>query len=87
MKNRREANNARRSGPPPMIRNSTAEFLVFTAKAGDSIEVRYEDETIWLPQKQMAALFDVHSDGQRHQPADGHGQIAPLSGQRRSPCC
>lgn len=42
-----------------LIRNSTAEFLVFTAKAGDSIEVRYEDETIWLPQKQMAALFDV----------------------------
>ena len=43
----------------PLIRNSTAEFLVFTAKAGNNIEVRYEDETIWLPQKHMAALFDV----------------------------
>lgn len=42
-----------------MIRNSTAEFLVFTAKAGDNIEVRYEDETIWLPQKLMASLFGV----------------------------
>lgn len=42
------------------IRNSTAEFLIFTAQAGESgIEVRYEDETVWLTQKMMAALFDV----------------------------
>lgn len=42
------------------IRNSTAEFLIFTAQAGEnSIEVRYEDETIWLTQKLIAALFDV----------------------------
>lgn len=42
------------------IRNSTAEFLIFTAQAGeDRIEVRFEDETIWLTQKLMAALFDV----------------------------
>jgi hypothetical protein len=42
------------------IRNSTAEFLIFTAQAGtNAIEVRYEDETIWLTQKLMAALFDV----------------------------
>lgn len=43
-----------------LMRNSTAEFLIFTSRAGDeSIEVRYEDETIWLSQKMMAALFDV----------------------------
>lgn len=43
-----------------LIRNSTAEFLIFTAASGEgSIEVRYEDETIWLSQKMMAALFDV----------------------------
>ncbi len=43
-----------------MIRNSTADFLIFTAQEGeDSIEVRYEDETIWLSQKLMAKLFDV----------------------------
>lgn len=43
-----------------LIRNSTAEFLIFTGQAGDqSIEARYEDETIWLSQKLMAALFDV----------------------------
>ncbi len=42
------------------IRNSTAEFLVFTNQTGDkSIEVRYEDETIWLSQRMMAELFDV----------------------------
>ncbi len=32
-----------------MIRNSTAEFLMFTADShGDGIEVRFENETIWL---------------------------------------
>lgn len=42
------------------IRNSTAEFLIFTVQSGEeSIEVRYEDDTIWLTQKLMAALFDV----------------------------
>jgi hypothetical protein len=42
------------------IRNSTAEFLIFTGQSGGkSIEVRYEDETIWLTQKLMAELFDV----------------------------
>ena len=44
----------------PLIRNSTAEFLIFTSQAGDqSIEARYEDETVWLSQKLMASLFDV----------------------------
>ena len=42
------------------IRNSTAEFLIFTNQAGESgIEVRYEAESIWLTQKLMAELFDV----------------------------
>jgi hypothetical protein len=43
-----------------MIRNSTAEFLIFTGQnGGHNIETRYEDETIWLSQKLMAQLFDV----------------------------
>ena len=43
-----------------IIRNSTAEFLTFEIQAKeDSIDVRYEDETIWLTQKIMSALFDV----------------------------
>jgi hypothetical protein len=42
------------------IRNSTAEFLVFTSQNKTStIEVRYEDKSIWLSQKLMAELFDV----------------------------
>ncbi len=42
------------------IRNSTAEFLIFTSQAGeDGIEIRYQDESIWLTQKLMAELFDV----------------------------
>jgi len=43
-----------------LIRNSTAEFLIFTGQAGEqSIEARYEDETTWLTHKLMATLFDV----------------------------
>jgi hypothetical protein len=43
-----------------IIRNSTAEFLMFTADSKqDGIEVRFEDETVWLSQKMMAELFDV----------------------------
>ncbi len=50
----------RRKPRTQLIRNSTAEFLIFTAQSGgESIEVRYEDETIWLTQKLMATLFDV----------------------------
>ena len=42
------------------IRNSTAEFLIFTGQGGEpSIEARYEDETVWLSQKRMAELFAV----------------------------
>ena len=42
------------------IRNSTAEFLIFTNQDGKaSIEARIEDETIWLTQKLIATLFDV----------------------------
>ncbi len=43
-----------------LIRNSTAEFLIFTAQSDEnSIEVRVADKTIWLTQKLMAELFDV----------------------------
>ena len=41
------------------IRNSTAEFLIFTAQSGEeSIEVKYADGTVWLSQKLIAKLFD-----------------------------
>ena len=44
------------------IRSSAAEYLTFVAAAGSgeqSVEMRYEDENIWLTQKMMAALYDV----------------------------
>ena len=42
------------------IRNSTAEFLIFTAQTGgDNIEVRVDDKTVWLTQKLLAELFSV----------------------------
>ena len=45
------------------IRNSTADFLVFTKQSGeDGIEVRVHDEDVWLTQKGMAQLFDCSSD-------------------------
>ena len=44
--------------PDKLIRNSTAEFLIFTAQEGaDSIQARYEDETLWLTKQLMAELF------------------------------
>ena len=45
-----------------LIRSSAAEYLTFVASTGedrDSIEMRYEDENIWLTQKMMATLYDV----------------------------
>jgi len=45
------------------IRNSTAEFLIFTKQTNEeSIEVRVQDGTIWLSQKIMAMLFDCSTD-------------------------
>lgn len=42
------------------IRNSTAEFLIFTKQNGkDTIDVRVEDENVWLTQKLIAKLFGV----------------------------
>jgi hypothetical protein len=38
------------------IRSSAAEYLTFIAATGDnpdSIEMRYEDENVWLTQKMM----------------------------------
>lgn len=44
------------------IRSSAAEYLTFVAATGDdkdSIEVRYEDENIWITQKMLATLYEV----------------------------
>ena len=41
------------------IRSSAAEYLSYIASVGDqplSVELRYEDENIWLTQRLMAEL-------------------------------
>ena len=45
-----------------LIRSSAAEYLTYIAATGDnpeSIEVRYEDENIWLTQKMLATVYGV----------------------------
>jgi hypothetical protein len=45
-----------------IVRSSAAEYLTYVASGGGtktSVEMRYEDENIWLTQKMMAALYDV----------------------------
>jgi len=44
------------------IRSSAAEYLTYIAATGDdpqSVEMRYEDENIWITQKMLAVLYDV----------------------------
>jgi hypothetical protein len=42
------------------IRNSTVDFLVFTRDAGeDGIEVRVQDNDVWLTQKAIGQLFNI----------------------------
>jgi hypothetical protein len=58
------------------IRNSTAEFLIFTGQAGEqSIEARYEDETIWLSQKLMAV--DVRTINEHLKTIYEQGEVEP----------
>jgi hypothetical protein len=45
-----------------LVRSSAAEYLTFVAAGGDSeasVEMRYEDENVWLTQKMMAELYGV----------------------------
>ena len=43
-----------------LIRNSTAEFLIFTSQSGEnSIEVKVFEESVWFTQAMIAQLFDV----------------------------
>jgi hypothetical protein len=45
------------------IRNSTAEFLTFAYQSkGDGVEVRVQDGTIWLSQKNIGLVFDTSTD-------------------------
>ena len=53
---------AKKQSQANIMRSSAAEYLTFVAATGDSetsVEMRYEDEKIWLTQKMMATLYDV----------------------------
>lgn len=48
------------------IRSSAAEYLTFVAAGGGSetsVEMRYENENIWLTQKMIATLYDISVAG------------------------
>lgn len=60
--NQKEASYLKKKKEEVTIRSSAAEYLTYAASVGDqqgSIEMRYEDENIWLTQKMMATLYDV----------------------------
>ena len=68
------------SSKPTFIRNSTVEFLIFTGQTAEqSIEARYEDETLWLSQKLMAELFgvDVRTISEHLKNIFGRDELAP----------
>ena len=47
---------------PVSIRSSAAEYLTYVSAVGGSepsVEIRYEDENVWLTQKMMAELYGV----------------------------
>ena len=53
---------AKKNAEISLVRSSTAEYLTFVAASGSAetcVEMRYEDENIWLTQKRMATLYDV----------------------------
>lgn len=60
--NQKETSYLKKKKGEVTIRSSAAEYLTYVASVGDqqgSIELRYEDENIWLTQKMMATLYDV----------------------------
>ena len=51
-----------RKAEAPVARSPAAEYLTLIAATGhsaQSLEMRCQDENIWLTQKMMAALYDV----------------------------
>ena len=59
---KKEASYLKKKKDEVTIRSSAAEYLTYVASVGgqqDSIEMRYEDENIWLTQRMMSTLYDV----------------------------
>ena len=56
---------AKKNSKEITIRSSAAEYLTFIAATGDdknSVDVRYEDENIWITQKMLAVLYEVETN-------------------------
>ena len=56
---------ARKTIKEIIIRSSAAEYLTFVAATGgsnESVEVRYEDENIWITQKMLSVLYEVETN-------------------------
>ena len=44
-----------------LIRSSAAEYLTYVAATGENgVELRYEDENIWLTQKMLSIIYGVN---------------------------
>jgi hypothetical protein len=59
---KKKKTDSRKKNELAFVRSSAAEYLTFVASGGNSetsVEMRYEDENIWLTQRMMAALYDV----------------------------
>ena len=72
---------------PLQIRNSTAEFLTFAYQSkGDGVEVRVQDGTIWLSQKNIGLLFDTSTDniGLHLKNIYAEGELNEVSTDRKS---
>lgn len=53
---------AKKKREASIVRSSAAEHLTFVAATGgqnQAVEMRYQDENLWLTQKMMATLYDV----------------------------
>ena len=64
MKNKDKENIKSKKNERSIVRSSAAEYLTFVAASGDSkdsVEMRYENENIWLTQKMMGVLYNVET--------------------------
>lgn len=62
--------------------SSAAEYLTFIAEGGaGSVEIRYEDETIWLTQKMMATVYgvDVRTINEHIKKIFSDGELTPAA--------
>ena len=57
--------NHKKQTQPPTVRSAAAEYLTYIASVGNepqNVEIRYEEENIWLTQRMMALLYNVETN-------------------------